>query len=256
MQLITELAATVSCLVCSKSSGTPLGKMRGLITVKLANEQVNYRTKFLQKNCHFFERCSSSCSKCLKTKGGGLEEEKTLRTNGFLSSFFFLKKTLVSAPLSAEAHRLRLRGNGCINELLFFSEETFYPCIFSPPLAPSLSVSLPLTQETASTPPPPPAFYPVTGFHLYTSLEPLGGLRFFFICNNHVGKEFLSRLKFARTFHFAHKKELRVNSLEKRQRNYRGKKWLTFLADLDQSGSVSSGHKPAISVKELHDAPH
>lgn len=47
MQLITELAATVSCLVCSKSSGTPLGKMRGLITVKLANEQVNYRTKFL-----------------------------------------------------------------------------------------------------------------------------------------------------------------------------------------------------------------
>lgn len=50
MQVIT---ATVSCLVCSKSSGTPLGKMRGLITVKLANEQVNYRTKFLYKNCHF-----------------------------------------------------------------------------------------------------------------------------------------------------------------------------------------------------------
>lgn len=77
MQVVTELAATVSCLVCSKSSGTPLGKMRGLITVKLANEQVNYRTKFLYKNCHFSERCSSSCSKCLKKKemqervGGG-----------------------------------------------------------------------------------------------------------------------------------------------------------------------------------------
>lgn len=55
MQLITELAATVSCLVCSKSCGSPLGEMRGLITVKLANEQVNYRTKFLYKNCHFSE---------------------------------------------------------------------------------------------------------------------------------------------------------------------------------------------------------
>lgn len=31
--------------VCSESSGTPLGKMRGLITVKLANEQVNYRAQ-------------------------------------------------------------------------------------------------------------------------------------------------------------------------------------------------------------------
>lgn len=87
MQVVTELAAPVSCLVCSKSSGTPLGKMRGLITVKLANEQVNYRTKFLYKNCHFSERCSSSCSKCLKKKemqervgGGGRErtEDKLL----------------------------------------------------------------------------------------------------------------------------------------------------------------------------------
>lgn len=79
MQLVAELAAPVSCLVCSKSSGTPLGKMRGLITVKLANEQVNYRTKFQYKKCHFTERCSSSRS-ALKEKGGregGRDGEKT-----------------------------------------------------------------------------------------------------------------------------------------------------------------------------------
>lgn len=93
MQLITELAATVSCLVCSKSSGTPLGKMRGLITVKLANEQVNYRTKFLYKNCHFSERCSSSCSKSLKKRGrkeggGGEKAEDKMP----FSPFSFLRK--------------------------------------------------------------------------------------------------------------------------------------------------------------------
>lgn len=73
--LALSLAATVSCLVCSESSGTPPGKMRGLITVKLANEQVNYRSKFLYKKCHFAERCSSSppLAQCLKKrerKGG------------------------------------------------------------------------------------------------------------------------------------------------------------------------------------------
>lgn len=70
MQLITELTATVFCLVCSKRSGTPLGKMRGLITVKLANEQVNHRTKFQYKDCHFSERCSCFSSKSLKKKRG------------------------------------------------------------------------------------------------------------------------------------------------------------------------------------------
>lgn len=49
---------------CSKSSGPPLGKMRGLITVKLANEQVNYRGKFQCKDCQFSKR--SSCLKSLK----------------------------------------------------------------------------------------------------------------------------------------------------------------------------------------------
>lgn len=72
-----SLTTVSSCLVCSKSYGTPLGKMRGLITVKLANEQVNYRTKFLYKNCHFSERCSHSCSRRLKKRGGSrVEEEK------------------------------------------------------------------------------------------------------------------------------------------------------------------------------------
>lgn len=94
MQLITELTATVSCLVCSKSSGTPLGKMRGLITVKLANEQVNYRTKFLYKKCHFSERCSRSCSKSLKKKREG---EKRQRTDAVFS-FLFQENSLVSAP--------------------------------------------------------------------------------------------------------------------------------------------------------------
>ena len=68
MQIITELTATGSCLVYSKSPGTPLGKMRGLITVKLANEQVNYRTKFLYKNCHLSERRPSSRSERLKKR--------------------------------------------------------------------------------------------------------------------------------------------------------------------------------------------
>lgn len=94
MQLITELTATVSCLVCSKRSGTPLGKMRGLITVKLANEQVNYRTKFQYKDCHFSERCSCSSSKSLKKKRGRREEEeeKRLRTDVFFSFLFQEKK--------------------------------------------------------------------------------------------------------------------------------------------------------------------
>ena len=98
MQLITELTATVSCLVCSKSSDTPLGKMRGLITVKLANEQVNYRTKFLYKKCHFSERCSRSCSKSLKKKGGrGWGKRKGSGWMPFYS-FLFQKISPVSAP--------------------------------------------------------------------------------------------------------------------------------------------------------------
>lgn len=78
------------------------------------------------------------------------------------------------------------------------------PHLLSLALPPSLS----LTQETTSN--PHPSFLPslpLTGFHLYTSLEHLVGLRFFFICNNHVGKEFLCcRQKFPRTFHFVQKK--------------------------------------------------
>lgn len=153
MQLITELTATVFCLVCSKRSGTPLGKMRGLITVKLANEQVNHRTKFQYKDCHFSERCSCFSSKSLKKKRGRMEEEEEgggekAEDRCFFSPFFFKKKnSLVSALLSSEARRLRLRGNGCINELLFFFKRTLFPRTFS-----LFSHSLPLTQETASNP--------------------------------------------------------------------------------------------------------
>lgn len=99
MQLITELTATVFCLVCSKRSGTPLGKMRGLITVKLANEQVNHRTKFQYKDCHFSERCSCFSSKSLKKKRGRMEEEEEgggekAEDGCFFSPFFFKKKKL------------------------------------------------------------------------------------------------------------------------------------------------------------------
>lgn len=86
MQLITKLTATVSYLVSSNSASTPLGKMRGLITVKLANEQVNCRTKF--QNCHFSERCSNSCSEGLKQKVGGKIIEKEGRQDKMALSAF------------------------------------------------------------------------------------------------------------------------------------------------------------------------
>ena len=132
--------------------------MRGLITVKLANEQVNYRTKFLYKNCHFSERCSSSCSKSLKKKkavggGGGAGCGGKGECHKEFDFFFFFKTPpQVCAPSLTKACCLRLRGNSCINELLlFFSEDTPPPTHF---LCPSLLPSLfPLTQETASNPP-------------------------------------------------------------------------------------------------------
>lgn len=116
--LALSLAATVSCLVCSESSGTPPGKMRGLITVKLANEQVNYRSKFLYKKCHFAERCSSSPpstpptrsalkERAQKERKGGMERGWREQTNGFLSLFSPLLLLLLLLLLSRK-HRFLL----------------------------------------------------------------------------------------------------------------------------------------------------
>ena len=163
--------------------------MRGLITVKLANEQVNYRTKFLKKNCHFSERCNRSCSKSLKEKGGGGGSRGRMS----LYPFSFL------ARFSSEAHCLRLRGNGCINELLFCFRGHFFPFAFSLPLSPS---SFPSLRRAHQTPLQRSTHSPAHHLSSFTSQEPLGGFRFL-ICYNHVEKEFLGHgLKFARTFRF------------------------------------------------------
>lgn len=168
LQLITDLAAIVFWLVSSKSSGAPLGKMRGLITVKLANEQVNYGAKFLYKKCHFSERRSSSCTESLKQAVGedGVEQEENHRTNRFLH--FCFKKRLWFPQLWAQKHTIWAWEETLVSLsfLVFFSRNFF-------------RLPFPLTQETASAPSFTPAFYPVSHFHLYTSVEPLGCLRFF-----------------------------------------------------------------------------
>ncbi|TWW55192.1 hypothetical protein D4764_09G0002410 [Takifugu flavidus] len=78
-----ERVCMAQASVWERSSDAPLGKMRGLITVKLANEQVNYGAKFLYKKCHFSERRSSSRAESLKQAVGedGVEQEERPRTN-------------------------------------------------------------------------------------------------------------------------------------------------------------------------------
>ncbi len=124
------------------------------------------------------------------------------------SPFLFQENSLVSAPLSSEACRLRLRGNGCINELLFFFfRGHFFPLHFLPL---SLSFSpFPLLRRLHQTPSLQLSTHsPAHWLSSFTSQEPLGGFRFF-ICYNHVEKEFLRhRLKLARTFHFTHRKNV------------------------------------------------
>lgn len=150
LQLITDLAAIVFWLVSSKSSDAPLGKMRGLITVKLANEQVNYGAKFLYKKCHFSERRSSSRAESLKQAVGEdrAEQEERPRTNrSFPISVSrkvsgFHNSELRSTAFEVERKRLR--------RWAFFSRGNFFLLPF------------PLTQETASAPSSTLAFYPVS----------------------------------------------------------------------------------------------
>lgn len=209
MQLITDLGAIVFWLVSSKSSGAPLGKMRGLITVKLANEQVNYGAKFLYKKCHFSERRSSSRTESLKQAVGedGVEQEERQRTNRSFSISVsrtisgFRNSELRSAPFEVERKRLRQWAF-----FYFFPEETFFfSSSFSSDSRDCISLH-PLLHSSFL-----PSF-PLTGFHLYTSVEPLGCLSFllgFFLVSfsfsvlqqARTKKKFLShRLKFARTF--------------------------------------------------------
>lgn len=188
--------------------------MRGLITVKLANEQVNYGAKFLYKKCHFSERGSSSRAESLKQVGGedGVEQRKD-RGQIAPSPFLFQEKSPVSATLSSEAPHLRLRGNACVDELFFFQRKLFSSSFSSD----SRDCISPLLHSSFL-----PSF-PLIGFHLYTSVEPLGHPRFFssfsVLQRACMKNKFLShRLKFARTFARVEMK-------------------LSFLADMGCSGS-------------------
>lgn len=218
MQLITDLAAIVFWLVSSKSSGAPLGKMRGLITVKLANEQVNYGAKFLYKKCHFSERRSSSRTakpqaSCGRRRGGagGKTEDKSL----FLH--FCFKNSLWFPQLWAQKHTVWGWEEALASMsffYFFFSRGNFFPLPF------------PLTQETASvyTPSSTPAFYPVSRSQafIFTPQWSLWDAEFccFFLTLSVLQractkKKFLShRLKFARTFALMKKKKEKKNPRE------------------------------------------
>lgn len=212
LQLITDLAAIVFWLVSSKSSGAPLGKMRGLITVKLANEQVNYGAKFLYKKCHFSERRSSSRTESLKRAVGedGVEQEERQRTNLSFSISVsrnvsgFRNSELKSTPFELERKRLRQWA------FFFFFQRKLFPLPF------------PLTQETASATSSTPAFYPVSRSQAFI-FTPQWSLWdawdffffFFFLCfamSLYKKKNLSHRLNFARTFAHVQIKLLRWNS--------------------------------------------
>lgn len=199
LQLITDLAAIVFWLVSSKSSGAPLGKMRGLITVKLANEQVNYGAKFLYKKCHFSKRRSSTRTESLKQAVGEdrVEQEEKQRTNRSFSISVsrkvsgFRNSELRSTPFELERKRLRQWA-------FFFSEETFFLFLFlwlkrlhQPPPPLQLFTQFPRSQAFIFTP----------QWSLWDAWDFF--FLFFFLCfsTSMYKKKFLShRLKFARTF--------------------------------------------------------
>lgn len=104
MQLITKLTATFSCLVSSNSASTLLGKMRGLITVKLANEQVNCRTKF--RNSHFWEMIQLLL-RGIKAKGGRKDHREGGKAWKNVSFCFFrFKKTVWFLQLLSQKHAI------------------------------------------------------------------------------------------------------------------------------------------------------
>lgn len=155
-------------------------------------------------------------------------------------SLFFFKKTPWFLPLfSSEACCLRLRGNGCINELLFFFQRTLFPLHF-------LSLS-PFPHSGDCIKPLTPAFYPLScslAFILHFTRD-------FFICYNHVEKEFLRHcLKFARTFHFTYKERMWSEPAGEKANVIRQKRQI-FQLTLVSAGhccSVCSCHKPTVSV--------
>lgn len=185
---------------------------------------------------------------CVSVWGGGVSRGEGKTEDKWLFSPF-QENSLVSAPLSSEADRLRLRGNGCINA-------TF-----------SLSCLLPLPHsgDRINTPHPSttttPSFYPVSRSlaFIFTGAFWRPPIFFTFICNNHVGKEFLSHpLKFARTLHFAHKKNSDWTGWRKGNIIMIKNGWPFWvtLVCMVHCYSVSSCHTPAVSVKELCDALH
>lgn len=127
-----------------------------------------------------------------------------------LSPFLFQETSLVSATLSSKAHHLSLRGNACVNELFFF----FQRKLFSSSVSSDSRDCISNLFHSSILP-----SFPLTGFHLYTSVEPLGCLRFFFLfflslfCNELVQKKknLSHRLNFARTFAHVQIKLLRWN---------------------------------------------
>lgn len=105
--------------------------MRDLITVKLANEQVNYRSAFPYKNCHLSlsRRSSLLLSQPKEKEENGGKGGKEQRTDAFFSPVFFKKAPPFPSVAAQRLGGLRLRGNGCINELFLFFHRTPPPCI-------------------------------------------------------------------------------------------------------------------------------
>lgn len=113
-----------------------------------------------------------------------------------LSPFLFQEKSLVSTTLSSEAHHLSLRGNTCVNELFFFSEETFFLFLF-------------LWLKRLHQPPPPLQLFTQFPAHRLSSLHLSGAfgmpeIFFFFfsfsVLSMYKNKFLNHHLKFARTF--------------------------------------------------------
>lgn len=125
----------------------------------------------LYKKCHFSERRSSSRTESLKQAVGedGAEQEERQRTNLSFSISVsrnvsgFRNSELKSTPFELEKKRLR--------QWAFFFQRKLFSSSFSSDSRDCIS---PLFHSSIL-----PSF-PLTGFHLYTSVEPLGCLRFFF----------------------------------------------------------------------------
>lgn len=169
--------------------------------------------KFLYKNCHFSERRSCSFSKSLKKMTGRrVAGERKGRGRIHFPPCLFYKNSLVSAPLKSEAYCFRLRGNGCINELIFFSEDTF--SAFFPPL----SLSSPHSGDCIK--PLTLAFYPLScslAFILHFT-GAFGRLQIFYLLQPRREEISETSPKVCKDVPFYTEKNCRVKLLEKRRK--------------------------------------